>query len=155
MKKFGLLAPLVLMLMALLSTPALQAQLGPTGALLGVVEDSTGAVIVGAEVTVTQPQTGLTRTALTDVAGNFGILTLPIGSYSVSVSMKGFKVWRLARAELRLSERKRLSPFLEVGDFTENITVEAAAELLQTEKSSVEAVVVQKQIRDLNSSSMV
>ena len=63
--------------------------------------------------------------------------------------MAGFKTWKLARVEVTIGERKRVSPVLEVGEVTEQITVEAAAELLQTEKSSVEAGVGQKQIRDL------
>jgi len=127
----------------------LLAQGGDAGVVLGVAKDSTGAVISGAEVTVTNLETGLIKTGLTDAAGNFELLNLPIGSYSLSVSMTGFKSWRVARAELKISERKRLSPVLEVGDVTENINVEGVAELLQTEKSSVEATVQQRQIRDL------
>ncbi len=149
MKNPGISLSVLLALLLLAHDSMLRAQGGPVGAILGVVKDSTGAVISGAEVTVTNLETGLNRSGLTDATGNFEILTLPIGSYSVSIGTTGFKTWKLARTELTVGERKRLSPILEVGEITENITVEAAAELLQTEKSSVEAIVGQKQVRDL------
>jgi hypothetical protein len=126
--------PLAIVLWALLPFTGhsiLLAQIGGVGVVLGVVKDSTGAVISGAEVTVTNLETGLLKTGLTDAAGNFELLNLPIGSYSVSVSMTGFKTLRVESAELKVSERKRLSPILQVGDVAINITVEAVADLLQ------------------------
>lgn len=55
----------------------------------------------------------------------------------------------MTRAELTVGERKRLSPVLQVGDVSEQVSVEASVELIQTDKSSVAGVVEQKQIRDL------
>ncbi len=149
MKTRGLLRTVLLGLLLSARNTVLRAQGGPVGAILGVVKDSTGAVISGAEVTVTHLETGLKTAGLTDVAGNFELPTLPIGPYSISVGITGFKTWKLARTDVTVSERKRLLPVLEVGDVTENINVEGVAELLQTEKSSVEATVQQRQIRDL------
>ena len=65
---------------------SLYAQVGTEGAILGVVRDSSGAVVAGAEVTVTNLDTGLKKTAVSDSAGNFEILALPRGPYSVTAS---------------------------------------------------------------------
>ena len=137
---------IISLLFVLASFPGLFAQLGSEGAILGVVTDATGAVVAGAVVTVTNLDTGLTRTATSDSAGNFEILALPIGPYSVTVSTKGFKTWKLERTQLTVGERSRLSPSLQVGDVTEQVSVEATAELIQTEKASVEGVVQTRQI---------
>src|SRR5262249_47374708 len=81
--------------------------------------------------------------------GNFSILSLPIGSYSVTVSANGFKQWQLSNVELTVGDRSRLSPVLQVGAISESISVNADAELLQTEKSTAESVVQMRQIRDM------
>ena len=137
------------LLFLLLATLPMFAQLGTQGAILGVVTDPTGAVISGAEVTVTNIDTGLKRNAVTNDGGIFEVLALPIGSYSVSVGMKGFRTWSLDRTQLTVGERKRLSPKLEVGDVSDRVTVETTVELVQTERGAVDSVVEQRQIRDL------
>jgi hypothetical protein len=124
-------------------------QIANEGAVLGVVTDPSGAAIVGAQVTVENLDTRFTKTVTTDGAGSFEILALPIGPYSVMVSLQGFKTWKVARLVLNIGERSRLSPVLQVGDVKEQVSVEATAELIQTEKASVEGMVEQKQIRDL------
>jgi Carboxypeptidase regulatory-like domain len=137
-------------LLALLTfCTSLSAQVGTEGAILGVVTDTSGAVVAGAEVTVVNLGTNLTKKATTDSQGNFEILALPRGLYSVTASFTGFKTWVVESAELSLGERKRVSPVLTVGEITDKVTVEATAELIQTEKGSVESTIEQKQILDL------
>ncbi|PYV38614.1 MAG: hypothetical protein DMG06_25265, partial [Acidobacteria bacterium] len=149
MKAHIALSAFLLVVLLLSFGSALQAQVGTEGAILGVVRDSSGAVVAGAEVTVTNLDTGLKKTAVSDSAGNFEILALPRGPYSVTSSFTGFKTWSIERTELTVGERKRLSPELEVGEVSQKVTVEAQAELVQTEKGSVESIVEQKQIVDL------
>ena len=124
-------------------------QVGTQGSILGTVVDSSRAALPGASVTVTNLDTGLVQTATTDAAGNFEILALPIGPYSVIVSMTGFKTWQLERVVLTVGERSRVSPMLDVGDVTEQVSVVGGAPLLQTERSSVQTVVQMEQIREL------
>ena len=133
----------------LASVPALVAQVGTQGSILGQVTDTSKGVLPGAEVTVTHLGTGLTQTAFTDTEGNFEILALPIGPYSVTVTMPGFKTWQLAKMELTVGERSRVSPVLEVGALSEQVSVTGSAPLLQTERSSVQTVVQLQQIREL------
>src|SRR6185312_9448591 len=93
--------------------------------------------------------TGLTKTATSDQEGSFNILALPVGSYSVSVSGKGFKKWELALAKLNVGDRSRLAPVLEVGQINETVSVNSTAEVLQTENSGLQMVVQMEQIREL------
>jgi hypothetical protein len=135
--------------LALASAVPLAAQVGTQGSILGTVMDSSGAVLPGATVTVTGLDTGLVQTATSDQAGNFEIPALPIGPYSVAVSLQGFKTWQVDRAVLTIGERKRVAPVLEVGEMTEQVSVVGGAPLLQTERSSVQTVVQLQQIREL------
>lgn len=126
-----------------------QAQVASDGSILGVVFDATGAVVPGAEIVVFHEATGLRRSARSNDSGAFDILALPIGSYSVTVSAPGFKTWNLRGLVLSVGERKRIEPTLEVGQITEQVTVHSSLELVQTDKSSVEMTVEERQIRDL------
>jgi outer membrane receptor protein involved in Fe transport len=133
----------------LLSSAISSAQVGTEGTILGVVTDSTGAAIPGAAVTVTNLDTNLQKTATTGSTGNFEVTALPRGVYAISASLPGFKTWQLAKTELTLGERKRVTPVLEVGDVVETLTVERQTPLMQTEKGSLESIVEQKQILEL------
>ncbi|QOY89589.1 TonB-dependent receptor [Paludibaculum fermentans] len=127
----------------------LPAQIGTEGAFFGTVTDSSGSAVPGAEVAALHVGTGLLKRATTDADGSFSILSLPIGQYTVTVKAKGFKTWEIAKAELTVGDRNRLSPVLTVGEITESVSVTGNAELLQTEKTSAETVVQMRQIREL------
>ena len=72
-------------LLAFLALSAtLSAQVGTEGVILGVIRDASGAVVTGAEVTVTNLETNLTEQTTTDSQGNFEIRALPRGTYSAS-----------------------------------------------------------------------
>src|SRR5579863_128334 len=133
----------------LLAITAAMAQTGIEGAILGVVTDPNGGVIAGATVTVTNLDTAIQKVETSRSDGSFEINALPQGSYSVSVTFAGFKTWALAKADLTIGERKRVSPTLQVGDVNERVTVEATAELLQTEKADTGGVVEQRTIQEL------
>ena len=127
----------------------LMAQVGTQGSILGAVVDSSQSALPGATIVVTNLDTGLTQQAVSDASGNFEILALPIGSYSVTVSMQGFKSWKIDRLVLSVGDRSRVSPQLEVGNISEEVSVVAGVPLLQTERSSVQTVIEMKQIREL------
>ncbi len=139
----------VRVVLVLVSIVPLMGQIGTQGSILGAVVDSSRAVLPGASVTVTNLDTGLVQSATADEAGNFEILALPIGPYSVTVSMPGFKTWHLERIVLTVGERSRVSPVLDIGALTEQVSVVGHAPLLQTERSSVQTVVQMQQIREL------
>ena len=74
----------------LLLTRSALGQVGTEGGILGVVLDASGAVVAGAEVTVTNLDTNLKKQAVSDSAGNFEILALPRGPYSITATF----VWK-------------------------------------------------------------
>ncbi|MGH9370432.1 MAG: TonB-dependent receptor domain-containing protein [Vicinamibacterales bacterium] len=135
--------------LVLIAIVPLMGQVGTQGSILGAVVDSSRAALPGASITVTNLDTGLVQTATADATGNFEILALPIGPYSVTVSLPGFKTWQLERLVLSVGERSRVSPVLNVGNVTEEVSVVGGAPLLQTERSSVQTVVRMEQIREL------
>lgn len=137
------------MLFAFAPSPALGAQTGTEGSILGTVKDSSGAVLPGAVVTVKNLETGITREATTDSAGYFQVLPLPNGFYSVAVSFPGLAAWQLASVEITVGAQKRLEPVLGIGGAREQVTVRATIALLQTETASVGMNIEQKQLRDL------
>src|SRR5919198_4277252 len=62
-----------------------------TAQISGTVKDQTGAVLPGAEVTVTQTATGAKRTAITNETGNYVLASLPLGPYMLEASLPGFR----------------------------------------------------------------
>jgi hypothetical protein len=125
------------------------AQLGTEGSILGIVQDPSGGLVVGAPVTVTNTETGLAKSATTDDRGYFQVVALPPGSYSVRVAASGFQAWEVNGLTLIAGEQKRVQPALTVGDVKQQVMIQAAVELVQTERASVEMAIEQKQIRDL------
>lgn len=119
------------------------------GSFIGTVTDSSGGAVPGAEITAKHLSTGLVKTATADEAGNFAVVALPAGYYSVSVKAPGFKRWEVGRVELIVGDRSRLSPVLSVGEVTETISVEDSQEILQTEKGSVETSIQMQSVREL------
>ena len=125
------------------------AQVGTDGTILGAVTDANGGLVAGATVTVTNLDTGIQKVDTTRSDGNFEITSLPSGRYSVSVTFTGFKTWTLETTVLTISERKRVSPVLEVGQVNERVTVEATAELIQTENAATGGVIGTRAILEL------
>jgi hypothetical protein len=133
----------------IVSSRVVLAQVSTQGSMLGTVTDSSGASVPGAEVVVTNLDTGLVNKAVTDSGGNFEILALHIGRYSVTVTATGFKTWKLTSTMINVGERSRLTPTLEIGQVSEQVSVVANAELLQTEQSGLQTVIEMQQIREL------
>src|SRR3954462_882298 len=130
-------------------TSVLMAQVGSDATLLGLVTDSSGAVIPRAAVTAVNLDTGLQKSTTAGESGDFEIPVLPIGRYSVTVTHPGFSTWKLGRVDLSVGSRQRISPVLSPGEVTQQVNVEAFAEVIQTDRSSVSTVVAEKQIREL------
>src|ERR1700723_2016293 len=86
---YSLYTLFVLAFLFFIAMPVL-AQL-PTGTILGVVKDSSGAVVPGAAVTVQSSETNQTRTVTTDSSGAYRVNALPVGHYDIKVEHTGFK----------------------------------------------------------------
>ena len=75
-----------------------------TGIIRGTVTDPSGAVVQGASVTARQAETGLWRTTTTDRNGNYVLLELPVGHYSLQVASKGFQEYVRDGVTLNVNE---------------------------------------------------
>ena len=103
------------------------------GEIAGLVTDPSGAVISGATVTLTNSATGEKRTTVTTATGNYRFPELPVvGTYAVSVSPKGFKSTKIQGIVVSVGITASADLKLELGAATEQVTVEASAETVQT-----------------------
>lgn len=137
------------LLMSLLLCAPVFSQTGTESSILGLVADPSGAVIVGAEITVTNLETGIVRTTVSNSSGNFNLPLLPQGPYTVTVSRQGFTTWTINRLQLSLGQHQRVTPVLQVGSSTQKVTVSAQAQGMQTENAIVSATVSTRQIENL------
>jgi len=135
-------------LLLLLWLPALRAQ-AVSGTILGTVQDSSGASVPGASVTIVNSETGLTRAVTTDSAGEYNAPSLPPGMYNVSGEIKGFKRVSLSGVRLNVDQKARVDLKLEIGDVTESVRVEAAVPLVQSDSSELGATVNETQVKEL------
>ena len=103
----------------------------------GTVKDSTGALIIGARVIVTNVNSNLQSTAFTSESGTFTLLNLSIGDYTLSCSKDGFEAFRLQRFDLAISEVANLSVVMRVGSRSETVSVSSEVSQLQTQTSSI------------------
>lgn len=107
-----------------------------TGAITGTVTDPSGASVPNAKVTATHQGTNLSTDAQTTDAGIYNLRFLPIGSYTVSVTVKGFKKATLGPFTLEVNQVARVDVKLEVGDTTQVVEVKDIAPILQTESTA-------------------
>jgi hypothetical protein len=120
-------------------TPAAFAQ--ATADILGTVTDNSGAVLPNAKVTATNVETGLVRTSATSSSGDYSFTLLPIGAYSISIEAQGFKTFTAPRVTLATGDRTRVDAQMQVGDVRQTVEVQAEAAALQTDSSTVGALV--------------
>ena len=113
-----------------------------TGEITGLVTDPQGAVVSDAQVTLTNSATGDKRTTMTSAAGMYRFPALPIvGTYTVEVAPKGFKSVKIAGIVPSVGTTVTQDVKLELGATTEQVTVEAGAEVVQTTESSLSQLV--------------
>lgn len=135
-------------LCSVLTAGAVWAQ-GVTGTILGSVEDASGARVPAASVTVANIQTGETRSAKSDAAGNFLFQALPVGRYRLRAEAAGFKQFLADNIILDVNQNARVDAKLEVGSVTEEVMVTADAALVETQQVQVGGVVGAGRVTDL------
>ena len=112
-----------------------------SGELTGLVTDPQGAVVSGAEVKLTNPATGTVRTTITSGAGIYHFAALPVGNYTLEVAPKGFKSVRVQNVVVTVGATATNDVKLELGAATEQVTVEAGQQLVQTEDAALSQLV--------------
>ena len=110
------------------------------GSITGTITDSSGAVIPGAPVEARNVETGAVYQAASSATGNYSLGELPSGTYSLSVTVVGFKKYVRQGLTVQVTQTLRIDPALEVGAATESVTVNEAATLLKTESGELSRV---------------
>ncbi len=129
----------------LLCAPAFAQTLGT---ITGVVKDSSGAVIPGVTVTVTNTGMNAARDVQTNASGIYSFPALPPGNYSVKAELQGFKTSTLP-AELHVEQTLRVDFGLEIGTVSETTMVTGVAPLITTENATVGTVIENRRIVEL------
>jgi hypothetical protein len=127
----------------------LTAQTAGTGALTGTVADPGGAAVPNVTVTVTNTGSGQERTVTTAGDGSYKVGLLPPGAYQVRFSATGFKTASVGPVTVTVTETPVLNRVLEIGSQTEQVTVEANAEAVQTTNATLGTVVSIRTVTDL------
>ena len=117
-----------------------------TAQMSGTVKDSTGAILPGAQVDATQTDTGLKRTAITDETGSYTLTNLPVGPYKVEVGLPGFRTYVQTGIILQVNSNPVVNAVLEVGQVSEQVSVEADAALVETRQTGVGHLVAASQL---------
>jgi len=120
-----------------------------TGALFGSITDTTGAVVPGASVSVTNTATGSQKTLTTNGAGYYSDEPISAGDYKISVVKQGFATVDVNNIHIEPSQRREVSASLKVGGAAEVVTVEANALQVKTETSDVSSTISAEEIKTL------
>jgi hypothetical protein len=120
-----------------------------TSSLSGSVVDASGAVLPGADVVAKADETGTTFSAITNDRGTFSIPAMPVGRYTVTVSLMGFKQAVLSDIRLNTASPAAVTVKLEVGGLTETVTVASGTEVVQAQSTTIATTMTTEQISKL------
>jgi hypothetical protein len=143
----GRLGSAIVLLIAL-GTSSVFAQVS-TARIVGVVRDTSGALIPGVTVNIKHLDTGVTRTAVTNETGNYTAPLLPVGPYEISTEMPGFKQEVRNGINLVVGQEAVIDLTLQVGGNAEQVTVSEEAPLVNTTLSSTSGLITEQQVKDL------
>src|SRR2546425_8899936 len=120
-----------------------------TAQIAGTVRDQSGAVLPGVEVTMTQAETGVARSAVANETGSYVLSNLPIGPYRLEAGLPGFRTFVQTGIVLQVNGSPVINPILEVGQVTEQVEVQANAALVETRSQGVGQVIENARIVEL------
>lgn len=133
----------------LISSPVHAQGAVTTGSLSGTVADTSGAILPGADIVAKNNATGAETTSVTDAAGRFTIPALEPGTYTVTISLAGFKTVVLPDVPIVTATPATIRPVLEIGTLEETVVVTGASEIVQTQTAAVQTTVLVQQIQAL------
>jgi hypothetical protein len=142
-------ALLVFIGLGTLFMPADGAGQAAVGALVGNVTDESGGAVPGATVTATEVRTNISRTAVSNAAGNYTFTNLSPGLYHVEGELVGFRKFNRNNVEVNVNTTVRVDIALTVGELEESVTVTGEAPMLQTDRTDTGRIIESTQITQL------
>jgi Carboxypeptidase regulatory-like domain len=122
---------------------------GATGTIVGAVVDSTGALIAGAQVNITESDTNVTSQTTTSSSGSYTVASLKPGTYRVAAGASGFSTTTVLNVVLTVGSEVRVDLRLTPGSALQTVNVNAEAVGLDTENAAIGQVVTGEEIVDL------
>ncbi len=120
-----------------------------TASINGIVKDPTGAAIPAATVSLTNVATGVTATTKTNSVGQYVILNIPPGNYTLTVVKTGFETRKQSEFALNVNQTTTFDFTLTVGSTRQSVTVQAAAAQLETSTADLGTAITQNEVNDL------
>ena len=142
------LKPLFLLVFAVLAVASV-ATAQVSASLSGTVTDPSGAAVSGAALTVKDVHTEVQRDTVTDAAGRYQVLALPVGEYEIAVKKQGFAEEVRRGVQLAVGQDATVDLRLSVGEVSQQIVVEADAPPLSVTTADVSGLVGERQVKDL------
>ena len=140
---------LVALALAMTASLAFAQGTGSSTTLSGLVADAQKAVIPGADVLAKNNATGAEFRAVTNEGGRFTIASVPPGTYTVTVTLMGFKTAQLPDVTVLTATPAAVNVTLEVGQLEETVVVTGATEIVQTQSANVSTTLQVKQLQQL------
>ena len=145
-----LLRPLVIVALAwLLASGTGWAQAVAGSQIAGVVRDSGGGVLPGAEITATKTDTGMTRTVFAGPDGAYVLPNLPVGPYQLKIVLQGFQTYLRDGIVLQVNSNPVVDVTLSVGAIGEQITVTAGTAMVETRSTGVGQVIDNERVMEI------
>ena len=120
-----------------------------TAQITGTARDQSGAVLPGVEITVTQIDTGIGRSTITNETGTYILPNLAIGPYRFEAGLPGFRTFLQTGIVLLVNSNPVINAVLEVGQTAEEVEVQANAALVETRSTAVGQVIENEKILEL------
>src|SRR5580704_16152732 len=133
---------------ALLFSDALNGQ-STYGTVLGTVRESSGAVVPGAMVNLTNTGTNAKHSTLTSDTGTYQFVNLEVGTYQLTIEASGFQKSEFTSFDLTARETKRQDAELRIASQTTTVNVEASAATIDTDTSSIAETKGSRELTDL------
>jgi hypothetical protein len=136
------------LLLLQLSAALLLAQ-ADRGSIAGMVTDNSGAVVPGVTLSLQNQATNLTYSATASDAGAYSFLNLPVGTYDLTATAKGFQRSQTTGIPVQVNQQARVDVRLQLGEVNQTIEVQAQTAMIQTESTDVGTVIDNKRFLDL------
>jgi len=117
-----------------------------TGAITGRVTDPSGAIVSGAKVTATNTSTNFTQQAVSDGSGEYHLLALTPGSYSVAIMATGFRTFTTTGIDVKVNDQLRIDATLTLGGVEQNVSVEANTVQVEADSTQLGDVIESKEM---------
>ena len=131
----------------LTGVPRLHAQV--SASITGVITDTSGARVPAAAVTVKNVETGSLRSTVSDDAGRYQVLALPVGEYEIRVSKAGFREQIRSGIHLAVGQEAGVDLTLQLGEVKQQVTVAAEAPIVNTTTRDISGLVGERQVKEL------